>query len=70
MIIKVNYNKSTKQIVISNDNKQILLSVTDSTIIDTDNELSFEIASDLSSFQDMLIYFALWKRIQIIIFQI
>jgi|TARA_A100001515_G_scaffold18497_1_gene13525 hypothetical protein len=55
MIIKVNYNKSTKQIVISNDNKQILLSVTDSTIIDTDNELSFEIASDLSSFQDMLI---------------
>ncbi len=55
MIIKVNYNKSTKQIVVSNDNKQILLSVTDSTIIDTDNELSFEIASDLSSFQDMLI---------------
>tara|TARA_R100000951_G_scaffold102416_1_gene94505 strand:- start:769 stop:960 length:192 start_codon:yes stop_codon:yes gene_type:complete len=55
MIIKINYNKSTKQIVISNDNKQILLSVTDSTIIDTDNELSFEIASDLSSFQDMLI---------------
>ena len=54
MIIKVNYNKSTKQIVISNDNKQILLSVTDSTIIDTDDELSFEIAGDLSLFQDML----------------
>ena len=54
MIIKINYNKSTKQIVVSNDNKQILLSVTDSTIIDTDDELSFEIASDLSSFQDML----------------
>ena len=54
MIIKVNYNKSTKQIVVSNDNKQILLSVTDSTIIDTDDELSFEIASDLSLFQDML----------------
>ena len=48
MIIKVNYNKSTKQIVISNDNKQILLSVTDSTIVDTDDELSFEIAGDLS----------------------
>jgi len=54
MIIKINYNKSTKQIVVSNDNKQILLSVTDSTIIDTDDELSFEIASDLSLFQDML----------------
>ena len=55
MIIKVNYNKSTKQIVVSNDVQEIVLSVTDSTIIDTDNELSFEIASDLSSFQDMLI---------------
>jgi len=54
MIIKINYNKSTKQIVVSNDNKQILLSVTDSTIVDTDDELSFEIAGDLSSFQDML----------------
>ena len=55
MIIKIKYDKSTKQIVVSNDNKQILLSVTDSTIIDTDDELLFEIASDLSSFQDMLI---------------
>ena len=54
MIIKINYNKSTKQIVVSNDNKQIILSVTDSTIVDTDDELSFEIAGDLSSFQDML----------------
>ena len=54
MIIKINYNKSTKQIVVSNDNKQIILSVTDSTIIDTNDELSFEIASDLSLFQDML----------------
>ena len=54
MIIKINYNKSTKQIVVSNDNKQIILSVTDSTIVDTDDELSFEIASDLSLFQDML----------------
>jgi outer membrane lipoprotein-sorting protein len=54
MIIKINYNKSTKQIVVSNDNKQILLSVTDSTIVDTDDELSFEIAGDLSLFQDML----------------
>ena len=54
MIIKINYNKSTKQIVVSNDIKQIILSVTDSTIVDTDDELSFEIASDLSLFQDML----------------
>ena len=54
MIIKINYNKSTKQIVVSNDVKQVVWSVTDSTIIDTNDELSFEIAGDLSSFQDML----------------
>ena len=54
MIIKIKYDKSTKQIVVSNDIQEIVLSVTDSTIIDTDDELSFEIAGDLSSFQDML----------------
>ena len=40
MIIKIKYDKSTKQIVVSNDVKQIVLSVTDSTIIDTNDELS------------------------------
>ena len=53
MIIKVNYNKSTKQIVISNDIQEITLSVTDSTKIDNDNELSFEIAADVSAYQDL-----------------
>ena len=53
MIIKVNYNKSTKQIVVSNDIKQIILSVTDSTIVDTDDELSFEIAGNMTEYQEM-----------------
>jgi len=53
MIIKINYNKSTKQIVVSNDIKQIILSVTDSTIIDTDDELSFEIAGNMTEYQEM-----------------
>ena len=53
MIIKIKYNKSTKQIVVSNDVKQIVLSVTDSTIIDTNDELSFEIAGDLTAYQEM-----------------
>ena len=46
MIIKINYDKSTKQIVVSNDVKQIVLSVTDSTIVDTNDELSFEVAGN------------------------
>ena len=54
MIIKINYNKSTKQITLSNDIENNLLSLIDSKKIDTDDELSFEIASDLSLFQDML----------------
>ena len=53
MIIKIKYDKSTKQIVVSNDVKQIVLSVTDSTIIDTNDELSFEIAGDLTAYQEM-----------------
>ena len=53
MIIKINYNKSTKQIMVSNDIKQIILSVTDSTIVDTDDELSFEIAGNMTEYQEM-----------------
>ena len=53
MIIKINYDKSTKQIVVSNDIKEIILSVTDSTIIDTNDELSFEIAAEMSAYQDL-----------------
>ena len=53
MIIKINYNKSTKQIVVSNDVKQIVLSVTDSTIVDTNYELSFEIAGNTTEYDEM-----------------
>ena len=53
MIIKINYDKSTKQIVVSNDVKQIVLSVTDSTIVDTNDELSFEIAGNTTEYDNM-----------------
>jgi len=52
MIIKINYNKSTKQITLSNDIKDSLLSLIDSKKIDTDNELSLEISVDTSFFQE------------------
>ncbi len=51
-IIKVNYNKSTKQITLSNDIENSLLSFIDSKKIDTDNELSFEISVNTSIFQE------------------
>jgi YbbR domain-containing protein len=53
MIIKFKYDKSTKQISLENDIKEIVLSVTNSTKIDTDNELSFEISADMSAYQDL-----------------
>ena len=53
MIIKVNYNKSTKQIVVSNDIQEIVLSVTEINKIYTDEELSFEIAAEMSAYQDL-----------------
>ena len=53
MIIKVNYNKLTKQIVVSNDIQEIVLSVTEINKIDTDEELSFEIAAEMSAYQDL-----------------
>jgi hypothetical protein len=52
MIIKVNYNKSTKQITLSNDIENNLLSLIDSKKIDTRNELSFEISVNTSIFQE------------------
>ena len=53
MIIKIKYDKSTKQIIVENDIKEIILSVTDSTKIDTDDELSFEISANMSTYQDL-----------------
>jgi hypothetical protein len=52
MIIKINYNKSTKQITLSNDIENNLLSLIDSKKIDTDDELSFEISVNTSVFQE------------------
>ena len=52
MIIKINYNKSTNQITLSNDIENSLLSLIDSKKIDTDSELSLEISVDTSFFQE------------------
>ena len=53
MIIKINYNKSTNQITLSNDIENSLLSLIDSKKIDTDDELSFEIAGNMTEYQEM-----------------
>jgi hypothetical protein len=55
MIIKVIYNKNTKTISITNDyasslQEDLLIEVNEKTIVDTSDELSFEMGMDTSIF--------------------
>lgn len=49
MIIKVEYNKDTNELVINGDINVIELNT--NSIVDTDTELSFEIALDTSQYE-------------------
>lgn len=49
MIIKVEYNKNTNELVINGDINAIELNT--NSIVDTDTELSFEIALDTSQYE-------------------
>jgi|TARA_R100000544_G_C2224307_1_gene59597 hypothetical protein len=49
MIIKINYNKSTGAVTITDDEATMEAAVTQ--IVDNDNELSFEIPLNVSAYQ-------------------
>jgi hypothetical protein len=49
MIIKINYNKSTGAITLTDDESTMQATVTE--IIDTEDELSFEIPLNVSAYQ-------------------
>ena len=49
MIIKVTYNKETGDIELINDIKSVL--ITKNEVIDTSNQLSFEIAVDTTQYE-------------------
>ena len=49
MIIKINYNKSTGAVTITDDEAIMEAAVTQ--IVDNDNELSFEIPLNVSAYQ-------------------
>ena len=49
MIIKINYNKSTGAITLTDDEE--LMEATVNELIDNDSELSFEISLNTSSYQ-------------------
>ena len=49
MIIKVEYNKDTNELVVNGDINAIELNA--NSVVDTDTELSFEIALDTSQYE-------------------
>jgi hypothetical protein len=52
MQIKVTYNKTTKEIAISNDIEDIVpMELNTNSVIDTDTEVSFEIAVNTSTYE-------------------
>lgn len=53
MILTVNYNKTTGTITLSCDEDDITVEVNDAETTDNSTELDFEIAVDLSSYQEL-----------------
>tara|TARA_R100001463_G_scaffold71094_1_gene124868 strand:+ start:266 stop:454 length:189 start_codon:yes stop_codon:yes gene_type:complete len=49
MIIKINYNKSTNELTITDD--ESVMEATITQVVDTDEELQFEIPLNVSAYQ-------------------
>ena len=49
MIIKINYNKSTNELIIADDESAMDATITQ--VVDTDEELQFEIPLNVSAYQ-------------------
>jgi hypothetical protein len=52
MLLTVNYDKSTKVITLSSDESEVLIEVNTPEVLDNDSELNFEVAVDLSMYQE------------------
>ena len=53
MVLKVNYNKSTGNITVESDLSAVNVEVSDRTIADDSNELSFEVSIDTSVYEEI-----------------
>jgi len=51
MIIKIEYDKSKKTLVLTKDEDKIVADINGNTVVDDSNNLSFEIALDVSQYQ-------------------
>ena len=52
MIIRIEYNKNTKEITLTKDD-DIIVEINEPETIDNDNELKIELAMDVSPYQEL-----------------
>ena len=52
MIIRIEYNKNTKEITLTKDD-DIVVEINESEPVDNDNELKMELAIDVSEYQEL-----------------
>ena len=52
MIIKIEYNKNTKEITLTKDD-DIIVEINELETVDNDNELKVELAMDVSPYQEL-----------------
>jgi regulator of extracellular matrix RemA (YlzA/DUF370 family) len=53
MIIRIQYNKNTKEITLTKDD-DIIVEINEPETIDNDNELKIELSMDVSPYQELL----------------
>ena len=53
MIIRIQYNKNTKEITLTKDD-DIVVEINEPETVDNDNELKIELSMDVSSYQELL----------------
>jgi regulator of extracellular matrix RemA (YlzA/DUF370 family) len=52
MIIRIQYNKNTKEITLTKDD-DIIVEINEPETVDNDNELKIELAMDVSPYQEL-----------------
>ena len=53
MIIRIQYNKNTKEITLTKDD-DIIVEINEPETVDNDNELKIELSMDVSPYQELL----------------
>jgi len=53
MVLTVNYNKTSEVITLSSDEDEVTVELNQNSISDSDDSLNFEVALDLSVYQEL-----------------